>query len=255
MSHALHLADGDLVRYLDHELVGRDFRQTMQHLARCMTCEHRLEHIREQSDAASRLFDGERVLPGDSVRAEAWAAVEQAAWRSRRRAKAPALDRWRAAAVIALLMVGTVALHPPLRAWVTEQIAVLTGTVQPASPRVASLPEPPAAPKPLGSAVSFVPAGEVFSVEFDHAQRGGEIRVSVANVAAASAQEVGGTGAEMLVLPAALRIANDPASDADYVLVLPAGIQQLQIRVGSARVTAVSLRNRPQPWEGTFPLR
>lgn len=256
MNHTLHLADGDLVRYLDHELAGREFRDAMQHLARCMTCEHRLDQVREQSEAVSALLRSETARPTEAVRAEAWTAVEQAAWRNRRYAQAPALGRWRAAAVVALLLAGTVAIHAPLRAWVTEQLASIVGSaVQPEPRRTQPMPEAVSAPRALGSAVSFVPAAAVFTIEFDHVQRDGELRISVRDVATASAREIGGSGAELLVLPASLRVANDPASGADYEIVLPAAVRELQIRVGKARISAVGLETQTLPWSHTFSLR
>jgi hypothetical protein len=254
MNHALHLADGDLIRYLDHQLDGGDFRRTMRHLARCGDCEHRLDRFREQSLALSALFAVPAAQPSAETRAQALTAAQQAAWRARRPLRTAVHAGWRAAAVVGLLLLGTLSLHPPLRAWVAERLALLTGTpvehVRPAPPEHARV----AAEKAVGSTVSFQPTGAAFNLHFENAQRAGTLKVVVTDVPSASAQALGTADAEFLVLPGALRIANSSAAEADYVVTLPAHVQDLQIQVGGVRRTGVSLRGVPRPWTGTYAL-
>jgi hypothetical protein len=147
----------------------------------------------------------------------------------------PAFPGWMRAAAVLLAVAGAAALATPARAWLAERWTALSGV----QAKPAPAPRPSAAPAPVAEPptayVRFAAAGPDFSLHVQHPQRGGALRLRTGSSSAATAQVVAGTGtADLLVLPAGLRIGNAPGSSAEYAVVLPPSVRTVAVRVGGA---------------------
>jgi hypothetical protein len=85
------------------------------------------------------------------------------------------------------------------------------------------------------STVTFTPLSAAFVVRVAQAQAGGTLTIEATGAASASASAGGGQGgAELVVLPDGLRIVNDSASGASYVVRLPATVARIEVGIGRA---------------------
>jgi anti-sigma factor RsiW len=213
MMTTTHMDDGALVRWLDGEALGEERHALAAHLTACAACEARLAAIRDRAARVSRelvALDGHAARP--LPRRSAWAL--------------------RAAAGFAVLLGVGMAVEP-VRAWILERAdhvwTVVAG--ERGNPPVAPDQTAPAAAPAAGS-ITFVPAGDVFVLEVTSRQAGGEVVIETVGTGTASATVTGGTGAEsFVVLPAGLRIVNDAASRAEYLVQVPGGLSAIVLAV------------------------
>src|SRR5690606_3977749 len=127
----------------------------------CDACNERLTRFRAQADAVSGVLAGfdEGAAPDELTRARALRAARDAERRARG-------ARWglgapaRAAAAVAAVALGVLTVEP-VRAWVADRWADLTGADEAAVPAAVA----PARVLERGSLVSFAPAGDVFVLE------------------------------------------------------------------------------------------
>ncbi len=138
--------------------------------------------------------------------------------------------RWRVAAA-AVLAAGSLAL-PPVRLAIAEAAQRVWALVaeRPAT-AVPPAPAPPPVPDGRTSALTFPSPEESFVLRIAVRQASGILTVETvespdASVAASRA------GAEFVVMPDGLRIVNDPADSAGYLLRLPAGLSRVTVLVG-----------------------
>ena len=151
-----------------------------------------------------------------------------------------AVLRWRVAAAVALLVAGAAGV-PPVRAWIVQAARAVWAAASGAK----AAPKPPAAPSSPAGAVSFRPSGTAFVVRVARVQAGGTLTIETTPGPLASAAVRGGTVAgELLVLPAGLEIANDPASTAGYAIRLPATLGRIYVWLGPAAAPRVLVPHR-----------
>lgn len=222
-----HLDDGAIVRFLDGEAAVDERAGVEAHLAACPRCTERLAALRRRSvNLGVLLARGDFALPP----APAAPADELAARRAARRAP---MRPWLQAAAVAMLMVSAGLFAAPVRDWVRGLVG---SGATPTAERPAPAPTAPSAEAPLaGARIQFTPQGAELSVEIAHPQAGGVLRLEAGTASTASAEvraPAGTAPAELLVLPAALRIANDPSSVAEYRVTVPASVRRVRVRVG-----------------------
>jgi hypothetical protein len=236
-----HVADGDLIRLMDGEMDAAERGRVEAHAGACPECAARLHRLHRRSARLTGI-----LLAADPEAPPAPTTPDELTLRRgrvRRDPAAPAQRQWlRAAAVVALLLgVGIVA--SPLRAVVAdwlgaqwERIAA-AGAEEPAPPAAA-----PADAVVPGTRVQFTPQGAVFTVEVETAQAAGAVELRRAEGGTATAQQVGGAGepADLLVLPAGVRIHSVPGSTADYRITVPASVRTVRVRVGGSRETVLT---------------
>ena len=140
--------------------------------------------------------------------------------------------RWRAAAVIALLLAGAAGV-PPVRAWIVGTVqhawASVTGHEAPAA-------QPSAAPvaTPAGNMGGVVfPATDPLIIRLATLQAaGGSVTVEGTDAKAVSVSITGEpNAAELLVTPDGVRIVNRRASAAGYVVRVPASVGRVLVKV------------------------
>lgn len=167
-------------------------------------------------------------------------------------ARRRATVRWRAAAALAALALAAAGVRP-VRAWIVEAARVLwTATVgsRPSAGRQ------PADRGTRSSRLVFRPAPGPFAVHVARPQAGGTLTVESAagdSAAATVAADAAGRAAELVVLPAGLRIVNDSLAETSYLLRLPATVPRIEIAVGSA--APVVLRPSAPGARWVVPLR
>ena len=210
-----HLDDGALVRRLDGELESAEARAVEAHLAACDRCRGELDAIAALSTRLSDalpLVDDPPVLP---------------LLRSRPASPWHAAPIWRAAAAIAFVA-GLALAITPVRAWIAERLGL--GAERPAVETAA--PAGPAEPATAtGVRVTFVPTGERFRVLLTAPQRSGALRLETAPGDTASGEILGPDDADLLVLPDGLGIRNTAFSTADYRVVVPRVLAEIEVRV------------------------
>lgn len=248
--NAPHLSAGDLIRYLDHQVDGAERRGAVRHLTGCEACAERLAALGEQSQQAAEYLASYQTdaRADDMTRARALAAA--------RRAR-PARRGWgsgagiRAAAVLAVLATGAVAVQP-VRAWMVDRWEALTGSLQDdaavavESARIAE----------SGSPVAFVPVGDVFVLEVVNAQPTGSLTLEMEPGAEeATAQIVNGAGETLLVLPSGVRVENTPGSTAAYRVTLPSNLRLVQVFAGGAPVAMIEVEPGQTSWTRSVPLQ
>jgi hypothetical protein len=139
--------------------------------------------------------------------------------------------RWRAAAVIALLLAGAAGV-PPVRAWIVGTVqhawASVTGHESPAA-------QPSAAPvAPAGNMGGVVfPAPDPLIIRLATLQApGGSVIVEGTDAKTVSVSITGeANAAEMLVTPDGVRITNRRASTAGYLVRVPASVSRVIVKV------------------------
>jgi hypothetical protein len=142
--------------------------------------------------------------------------------RARRRRAAV---RWRAAAAVVLVAAGALGVRP-VRAWIAQAArAVWTATVGRGEAH-----GPAASPPAAGGAVSFTPSAGPFVVRVVRPQAGGTLTIETVAADSVTAEVFGGHGgAELVVLPDGLRIVNDSAAGASFVVRVPARLTRIEV--------------------------
>jgi hypothetical protein len=241
-----HLSDGDMVRLLDGEMDPGERARLEAHAAGCEACASRLRQLRRRSARLSGIL---LASDPEAPPAPAEAPDELTLRRIRRDREArtaPAPRPWlRAAAVVALLLAAGV-VASPLRAVVAEWLRtrwerIAAPDARPAAPPAEAPAAAPAEPAGSGARVQFTPQGTTFTLEVATPQAGGAVEVRRAAGASATAEQTGGgEQADLLVLPAGVRIRNAPGATADYRVTVPASVRTVRVRVGEGRETVLT---------------
>ena len=238
-----HLADEHFVRLLDGQLEAAERPRVEGHAARCEACGARLRQLRRRS---ARLTGILLASDPQAPPAPAHAPDELALRRTRRAGSAvPAARPWlRAAAAVALLLAAGLAASPRravVADWLRAQWArIAAPDARDAAPAMEA---PTAAPEVAesGARVQFTPQGAAFTLEVAAPQAAGAVEVRRAAGASATAEQTGGGAqAELLVLPAGVRIRNAPGATADYRVTVPASVRTVRVRVGERRETTLT---------------
>ncbi len=254
MTHAelsrSHPSERDLVRYMDRELSDLERGRMRRHLEGCAACEGRLSELMERSAEVSAALAeaGEGVEVDALARARAREAVRRA--NRIARGRSPWGVPLRAAAAVALLLVGALAADPVL-AWVHDH----WWPGKHAERVVHTLPAATVAPETRhGPMVLFEPTSGTFEVSIANPQATGSIHLQVRDVARASA-EVSNPGDEaILVLPSGLHVENLATSQASYTLTLPASLRKIEVTIGDRRATTLILDSLAGPVTREIPL-
>jgi hypothetical protein len=246
-----HLADDELVRFIDNE--GNTFERDRwrSHVERCDVCAAAVALLDDQARFVSGWLDRVQldtpvvappVMPrvpdtkragGDVIEFGAAAARRSAPSASRRRATTP----WLRAAAALVLLAAPVAAYPPLRAWVGEQLGGRAATDRVATFEAAAAVEA----APAAASLRFAPAAGTFVVEFDAAPAGGTLDLGRAAGPEAALEVVGSVPeGGPVVSDTRLRIAAPAGATASYVLRLPAGVSLLTVRVPGQPVRTVT---------------
>lgn len=234
-----HIDAGDLVRLIDGELSLDDRAALDSHLSRCRDCVARREAVRGQASAIRELLRSADVTPPATPLRVAVAPV-----------KTSAAVRWRAAAVVALVVAGAVA-APPVRAWIANVAraawsSVTGGKNRPVSQFV------PVEPGEAG-AVSFVPVGSTFTISVPapaparvivEAEEGNRV-----SVIGSRGQPVPG----LVVLPSEVRFTQPSGgSGPDYFVRVPLTLQSINIVIGGRSLQTLRPVTAGERW--TVPL-
>lgn len=232
MLEDIHPPDGELVRLLDGELAAAERTRAEDHVNRCSACRERLHRLERRSTRLTALLQ-ESDWDTPAVSPAFLAELERKHARAPRMRSRVVERPWlRAAAIIAVVLgIGLVA--SPARAWIADwvaaQWAALTLDQQPAASE-----KPGPAPRQAASTrVQFRIEGDELSVEIATRQAGGAITLRTGEGSLVSAEVIGGgAGADLLVLPDGLRIANTAESTAEYRMVVPAQVRRVRVRIG-----------------------
>lgn len=232
-----HLDDGALVRLIDGEAADDERAGVEAHLAACPVCAARLGSLRRRSvNLGLLLARGDFAVPAPPSAP----ADEMAARREARRTSPPAASRaWlRAAAVV----IGVGLFSSPVRAWFRDFLGGAgSGAPVAVQPAPAPAPVPVEGAQPASARVRFTTQGEEMAVEIAHPQAVGALVLSTAasSTATAEVRAPAGAPADLLVLPTGLRIANSAASVAEYHVAVPATVERVRVRVGTAPAITV----------------
>jgi hypothetical protein len=242
-----HLTDGELVRYLDHEVEEAERRELMRHLSSCDACAERLQTLSDKSREVGRRI---AALDADARADELTRARALAAARNARRAHRPAgMQPARVAAVLATIALGSLTVQP-VRAWLMDQWESLTD-----ADVAAPIATAPRALDESGSRVRFTPTAEVFTLEIDHLQTTGSLTIQLGGADPATAQIVNGAGENLLVLPSGVRIENREGSQADYLVTLPANLRTVQVVAGQTAIAIIPVEGASDRWTRTIALQ
>ena len=216
-SALMHVDPADLVRLMDGELSAPEAAAVVEHLSRCAECASRQDLLRRQATAISQLLrSADLPAPATSLRVTVMPATPR---------------RWasvRAAAVIALLIGGAVAV-PPVRAWIANVARVAWARVTGESTRVE--PRPGGTGTTEAGAVSFVPAGVALTIRVP-ARAGARLILETVEGNRVTAVGINGHAVPgLVVLPEELRLGL-PSDSSDYLVRIPAGLTGVRVMVG-----------------------
>ncbi|HEY2805456.1 MAG TPA: hypothetical protein VGI92_06305 [Gemmatimonadales bacterium] len=139
---------------------------------------------------------------------------------------------WQVAAAILLLIAG--AGVPPVRAWIVSTVHSVWTTLA-GAPAVPATPlaQPVPAPANPAGAVSFAAIDPLVVRLSGRQAAGGTLSIVPATGNLVTAAIVGRSdAAELAIGPDGLRIINRPASDAGYVIRVPAGVSRVLVQIG-----------------------
>lgn len=224
----MHVDDCLLVRLLDGETDATERRDLEDHLDECPTCVERLDALRENAELvheALRVWD-------DGV--------------TRRRGRVPS---WFRAAASILLLLGVAGAVQPVRAWIIDGAQAIWSVLAGDAP-IAESPTPGGRDEQPLATVSFVPRDVVFTLEVAARQFAGTLLIETGDRSEAEAEIFDGAGREgLLVLPAGLRIVNDPSSRARYVVRLPRSLAAVRVTVAGESTLALEPAGVSSRWE------
>jgi anti-sigma factor RsiW len=223
-----HVSDGDLVRLVDGEVDVAEQMELEGHVDSCEDCAGRyLELRRKIATVGAAIRRGDFAFPKRNVRT----------WGLRA-----------AALLVALTAVGVTV--QPVRAWIVEQTRALWAVVAGGEETAATPGTTSVESNDPTAAVSFVPAGDVFVLEFSTRQASGRLTVETVVGETASATVFGGSERERLVvLPTGLRIVNDSTAAADYKVELPRALARLFIVIGNDDTLRYEPAGAADRWE------
>ena len=231
------ISDLELVRYLDGELEAKERSALASRLAAAPEAAARLEQLRRRSGNLSTLLRT-RDPSGTETRASAEVIRPTMTKPAARYGWPPYL---KAAAVVALLLTGALAV-PPARAWLLARLldagsAIGLGAA-PTSVRVTTTP----APAPTGVSTtevtySFQVSSDTFTIEAT--QTAGRIIVQRSADASASAETAGAGNESILILPRGVRIEGPSSASTVYTIKLPDRVRVVRIQ----RSTGVALHS------------
>jgi anti-sigma factor RsiW len=220
-----HLDDGALVRFVDGECDAAEAALVREHTDACEQCSARLSELEVRMRLVSQALQRAEPLP---------------------RALRKHARTWTYAAAAAVVLLAVAAGVQPVRAWIAQRGQALwhlvVGDGGQDSPGVPAV-EPPSA------SVSFVPATGGFEIVLASRQAAGTLTVQFGEDMTARATIVGDPDSEgLVVLPHGLRIENDRASRASYVLVLPQALSPISVAIGDDPVLELDAARTAQGW-------
>lgn len=237
-----HLDEGMLLHLVDRDVSAWELDQLSKHVIGCESCSEQLALLQRRSDEVSGMLGGVQVPNTFPTAREAMEAGRRRG--RRRRFSRP--ESWAArAAVIAAVLVLSVSLVPPLRAWVADQVGHGWALVQEIFGSADSA--PPSSPVEesieASSAVWFSPAGAKVVVSIVSAQAGGTLRIELTDDQEGSLEVMGGATEMPLVTEREVRVLNTPASTASYLLTVPRGVQRLEVRLGQETLVDTAVQD------------
>jgi hypothetical protein len=245
--------DAELVRYLDDELDAIGRARLERQIAADPASALRLETLRRRgrrmaellASADAHVLGNGRTAPAGAPRLlsnpprAAQTHVDRAATRRTNLLRA---------AVIVLALAAAAVLAPPVRALIADGLARLADTVGRT---------PPAAPRPDAATAADAadPAGNRdgvvfqlivgttdFRIDVDSEQRAGALVLRRGEPGSGSAEIDGpAADAELLVAAGTLRVLNNEGATASYVIVLPATVRRVHVRVDRRAVITLPL--------------
>jgi len=166
-------------------------------------------------------------------------------------ARRPALVRWRIAAALALLAAGALGV-PPVRAWIAGTARALWSHVSGRAPARDAAPARRAGAESAGT-VTFAAPADVFVLRVRARQAAGALMIETTGGSDATASPTGPVGgAELLVLPDGLRIANNPGDTVGYAVRLPGALARVIVQIAGEPPRLLRPSGPGQHW--TFDL-
>ncbi len=253
-----HIAEGELVRYLDEEMTTGERGAVARHLIGCATCAASLELLRSERARFASLL-GEMGVPAvdPARRAASLAAIERAATTERARVR-PVGDRkvaLRAAVVGGILFAS--AAGAATSSTVRDAVSDAWHAVAGSSEEVVVDESRDAARRfPLtGATIGFIPTSESFVVEIANAQQAGLLVLGISVGESVTATAVDGREAvDLVVLPDGMRIENQSTATGDYAVSLPRHLREVHIRVGDAPDQVFTVSELSSAWVSTIDL-
>ena len=252
-----HIAEGDLVRYLDEEMTTAERAATARHLIACTVCSASLDSLRAERARFENLL-GRMTVPAvdPARRAASLAAIERAAAGERASARSNGNRRaaLRAAVVGGVLIASAAA---ATSAAVRDAVSDAWNAVAGSTSEIAIDENRPAARRIAltGATIGFVPSGESFVLEVANPQESGILilGISVSESVTATAvdpEEV----VDLIVLPNGMRIENQPMATGDYAVSLPRRLREVRVRVGRAPERVLTVSDLSNAWVSTIEL-
>jgi anti-sigma factor RsiW len=235
--------DAELIRYLDGELSPGGAAALRMQLDASPELAGRLELLRERSARLSNLLSDLNPAP-DLVRQSA------AALRPRGTEPQRAVAWWsissaplRAAAVLALILLGTLAVQPA-RAWMLERLRNIGETIGIVAEETAPVPVVTPVTLDQRTAVAFPVAGDTFVIESSVAVGAVVVRRTTALGATLRTPPLATT--EVVYLANGIRIAGSGGDGATFDLELPSSVSVIRLHHADGSATAHTV-----PSEGT----
>lgn len=248
-----HIAEGDLVRYLDDEMTTGERGAIARHLIACTVCAAEIDRFRAARAEAARLIAELPVRIDASRRAASLAAIERAA--AARRTGRSRFGGLRAAAVGGVLVASVaVAATPAVR----EALSGLRNSDAVHADRGAGVEGSRAETRlPIaGATVGFIPSGgESFVVEISNPQLTGALILGVAAGESVTASAVDASEiVDLVVLPGGMRIENQPSATGDYAVSLPRSLREVHIRVAGRPDRVITVSELSSSWISVIEL-
>jgi hypothetical protein len=245
-SEAVHLIEGDLVRYMDAEMNAAERGSVAAHLLCCQPCSESLDSLRKtRAQFASLLVDMPAAPINAARRARSWERVAAAESRRGSSARRAGL---RAAAVGAVL-VGGVLSASPVRALVADlwrTVVAGTGAIEVPASAIEASPETIVL---TDVTVGFVPVGRVFNLDIATAQQAGALILGISDGASVTVHAVGGTDpVDLVVLPSGMRIENGASASGDYAVRIPSHIEEVRIRIAGQQPVVIRTAELASTW-------
>jgi hypothetical protein len=141
-----------------------------------------------------------------------------------------------AAAATIVVLASAAAATPPIRNWIMHRLS------PPPSPIVGPAHGTTAAPRSARAGViaSFMPTDTILAVRIDRAQSSGSLQLIAAAGDKVSAEAVGRTDAdELLVMPTGIRVTNSASSVTDYRVSVPLSVRLIRISIAGKETAVV----------------
>ncbi|MEX0907650.1 MAG: hypothetical protein WD054_04915 [Gemmatimonadota bacterium] len=208
------MTDAELMQVLDAESGAA---ATHAHTSGCAQCADRVEQLRDDAELV-------RLWLGAAAFDEADTPVPQSALAfPRPPARVPG---WMRAAAVLLLVAGPVAALPQLRQWLIEA-ATGTPAAAPAPAAVETL-----STQAATASFRFASEGSMLAVAFDATPTAGTLTIRSADGAEAVLEIAGAAGAGPVLSASGVRMRNDAASAASYVLSVPSSVTAVTVTAG-----------------------